>query len=353
MWPESIYRFMKRDGRRLAHNTLEEMRVLAVQRMSEGEHPEAVAASFGMNRSWAYKCRASARGRGRGIRVLRSTKATGRPRKLTPAQERQVLRWVNGKRPDQYGFDFGLWTRQIVQELLLTRFAVRLSLASIGALLARLGLTAQKPLQRAYQRDPEAVARWKSETFPAIAVEARASEAEILFWDESGFRADAVHGKTWAKKGQTPVIDRPGQRQSISAASALSAKGAFWFATYQGALTGELFVDLLKQLMHRRKKPVRLVVDGLPAHKKAIVKDYVASTAGKLTLHFLPGYAPDLNPDELVWSHAKRTGVARSPLRAGEKLQCRIDGQLQAIADDPTLVPSFFQHPSVSYISDS
>jgi len=343
---------MKRDGRTLAHNTLEEMRVLAVQRMNEGEHPAAVAASFGMNRSWAYKCKAAARGGGRGLKALRSTKGTGRPRKLTSAQERQVFRWVNGKRPDQHGFDFGLWTRQIVQELLLSRFEVRLSLASIGALLARLGLTAQKPLQRAYQRDPAAVARWKGEIFPAIATEAQASEAEILFWDESGFRADSVHGKTWAKKGQTPVIDRPGQRQSISAASAVSAKGAFWFATYSGALTGELFVELLKQLMRKRRKPVRLIVDGLPAHKKAIVKEYVASTAGKLTLHFLPGYAPDLNPDELVWSHAKRTGVARSPLKAGEKLQCRVDDQLQAIADDSALVRSFFKHPSFSYISD-
>ena len=352
MRPHCVQWLMKRDGRTLAHNTLEEMRVLAVQRMNEGEHPAAVAASFGMNRSWAYKCKAAARGGGRGLKALRSTKETGRPRKLTSAQERQVFRWVNGKRPDQHGFDFGLWTRQIVQELLLSRFEVRLSLASIGALLARLGLTAQKPLQRAYQRDPAAVARWKGEIFPAIATEAQASEAEILFWDESGFRADSVHGKTWAKKGQTPVIDRPGQRQSISAASAVSAKGAFWFATYSGALTGELFVELLKQLMRKRRKPVRLIVDGLPAHKKAIVKEYVASTAGKLTLHFLPGYAPDLNPDELVWSHAKRTGVARSPLKAGEKLQCRVDDQLQAIADDSALVRSFFKHPSVSYISD-
>ena len=343
---------MKRDGRTLAHNTLEEIRVLAVQRMNEGEHPNAVAASLGMNRSWAYKCRAAAKGRGHGLRALRSTKGTGRPRKLTPTQESQVYRWVNGKRPDQYGFDFGLWTRQIVQELLLTRFGVKLSLASIGALLARLGLTAQKPLERAYQRDPEAVARWKNETFPAIASEARVSGAEILFWDESGFRADAVHGKTWAPRGQTPVIERPGQRQTISAASAVSAKGAFWFATYQGGLTGELFVELLKKMMYRRKKPVRLVVDGLPAHKKANVKEYVASTRGKLTLHFLPGYAPDLNPDELVWSHAKRTGVARSPLRAGEKLQCRVDAQLENIANDSPLVKSFFRHPSVSYISD-
>jgi transposase len=343
---------MKRDGRTLGHDTLEEMRLLAVQRMNEGERAADVAASFGMHRSWAFKCRAAVRGRGKGLRALRSTKGTGRPRKLTPAQEQQVFRWINGKNPQQYGFDFGLWTRQIVQVLVLERFVVRLSLASIGAMLARLGLTAQKPLQRAYQRDPQAIELWQREAYPAIAKRARKEGAEIFFWDESGFRADSVHGKTWAKRGQTPVVNRPGQRQSISAASAVNSKGAFWFQTYQGALTGELFVQLLQKLMHRRRKAVHLVVDGLPAHKKAAVKQYVASTQGKLTLHFLPGYAPDLNPDELVWSHTKRTGVARRPLQKGEKLEERVNEQLQAVADNPSLVRSFFGHPSVAYISD-
>ena len=90
----------------------------------------------------------------------------------------------------------------------------------------------------------------------------------------------------------------------------------------------------------------------MAAHKTAVVKDYVASTQGKLILHFLPGYAPDLNPDELVWSHAKRTGVARSPLKAGEKLQPRIDAQLRAIGENKRLIRSFFRHPDVAYISD-
>jgi len=134
-----------------------------------------------------------------------------------------------------------------------------------------------------------------------------AAAAEIYFWDESGFRADAVHGKTWAERGKTPAVSWPGQRQGISAASAVNAKGAFWFSTYQGGLTGELLVELLKRLMYWHKKPLHLVVDGLPAQKNKVVKDYVASSEGRLTLHFLPGYAPDLNPDELVWSHAKRT----------------------------------------------
>jgi len=102
---------MKRDGRKLAHNTLEEMRVLAVKRMNEGEHPAAVAVSLGLNRSWAYKCRAMTEGQG-GLKALRSSKGTGRPRKLTRTQESQVFGWVNGKRPDEHGFDAGLWTRQ-------------------------------------------------------------------------------------------------------------------------------------------------------------------------------------------------------------------------------------------------
>jgi hypothetical protein len=89
-----------------------------------------------------------------------------------------------------------------------------------------------------------------------------------------------------------------------------------------------------------------------PAHKTALVKAYVASTDGMLTLHFLPGYAPELNPDELVWSHMKRTGVARAPLRRGEKLRDKIEAQLAAIKRTPQLVRSFFQAPTVAYITD-
>jgi transposase len=343
---------MKIDGRQLDRKAQEAIRLMAVERVREGESPSDVIASYGMNRTTIHKWLDRAKGKGAGLRKLKARKGTGRPRKLDAKQERQVFRWVNGKNPNQYGFDFGLWTRRIVCTLIEEKFGIRLSLASVGALLARLNLTAQKPLERAYQRDPKAIERWQRETYPAIAKQAKAQKAEIYFWDESGFRADAVHGKTWAMRGETPVVHRPGQRQSISAASAVNSKGAFWFATYKGGLTGELFVDLLRQLMYRRKKPLHLIVDGLPAHKKTVVKEYVQSLAGKLQLHFLPGYAPDLNPDELVWSHAKRSGVARNPLKAGESMQQRVDEQLEAIKQNPALVRAFFKHPSVAYISD-
>lgn len=263
-----------------------------------------------------------------------------------------MFRWINGKNPRQYGFDFGLWTRQIVRELVARRFGVRLSLASIGAVLARQGLPPQKPFQRAYQRAPVAIARWQRETYPAIVRRAKRAKAEIYFWDASGFRADAVHGTTWGAKGQTPVVAVPGQRQGISAASAVSAQGAFWFATYAGGLTGERFVTLLHRMLRGRRKPLHLILDRLPAHKTRAVTHYVAGLNGKLTLHYLPGYAPDLNPDELVWSYAKRTGTARTPLQKGETLEARVTTQLTEIGHRPALVRSFFQHPSVAYLSD-
>ena len=343
---------MQRDGRSFDHRTLEAIRLMAIERVREGERPSAVIASYGFCRTTIYKWLRAAKAPGVGTRALRSRRGTGRPRSLTRRQERQVFRWVNGRDPRQYGLDFGLWTRMVVAELIEQKFGIRLGQTAVGALLARLGLTPQKPLQRAYQRDPQAVEAWRRERYPAIAQQARADGGEVFFWDESGFRADAVHGRTWGKKGQTPVVERPGQRQTISAASAVNAKGGFWYCTYEGGLTAELFVRLLRQLMRYRVRPVHLVVDGLPAHKTRLVKDYVASTEGRLTLHFLPGYAPDLNPDELVWSYVKRTGVARKPLRKGEKLREKIDAQLAAIKQAPARVRSFSLAPSVAYIID-
>jgi transposase len=343
---------MKRDGRTLDHATLETIRMMAVERVREGEAPSAVIASYGFSRTSIYKWLAAAAKPGLGMRALQARPAPGRPRSLTPRQEQKVFRWINGKDPRQYGLDFGLWTRAVVADLIEQKFDIRLGLTAIGALLAKLDLTPQKPLQRAYQRDPVAIERWRRETYPAIARQAKADGGEVFFWDESGFRADTVHGRTWGVRGRTPVVARPGQRQSISAASAVNAKGGFWYCTYEGGLTAELFIRLLRQMMRRRVKPVHLVVDGLPAHKTKLVKDYVQSTDGRLTLHFLPGYAPELNPDELVWSHVKRTGVARTPLRKGERLRDKIESQLAQIKLTPRLLRSFFQAPSVVYITD-
>ena len=137
---------MQRDGRTLDHGTLETIRLMAVERVREGEAAPAVIASYGFNRTTIYKWLAAAAKPGVGLGALKSRPAPGRPRSLTPRQEQQVFRWINGNDPRQYGLDFGLWTRSVVAELVERKFGIRLGLTAIGELLARLNLTPQMRL---------------------------------------------------------------------------------------------------------------------------------------------------------------------------------------------------------------
>jgi transposase len=116
-------------------------------------------------------------------------------------------------------------------------------------------------------------------------------------------------------------------------------------------MSADLFVAMLQLIMRGRRRPLFLILDR-PAHKAKVVQDYVKGTCGKLKLFFLPCYAPELNPDELVWSHIKRTGTAKRPLTAKELLQDRIETDLFKIQKSPALVRSFFRAPDVAYISD-
>ena len=131
---------MKRDGRSFDHRTLEAIRLMAVERVRGGERPSSVVASFGFHRTTIYKWLKTASKPGVGLKALHATPATGRPRSLTPRQEQQVFRWINGRGPRQYGLDFGLWTRSVVADLIERKFNIRLGVTAVGALLAKLGL---------------------------------------------------------------------------------------------------------------------------------------------------------------------------------------------------------------------
>ncbi len=104
--------------------------------------------------------------------------------------------------------------------------------------------------------------------------------------------------------------------------------------------------------MKGRRERVFLVVDGHPSHKAKLVQSYVQSLAGKLELHFLPPYAPDLNPDEFVWGYAKTNGVSKKPLHQNESLRERVESDLEAIKGNRSLIRSFFCAESVAYVTD-
>ena len=287
-----------------------------------------------------------------GFDALKSSTACGPEPKLNEKQRQKVRGWIVGKDPRQYGFDFGLWTRRIVAELIKEKFDITLELTAVGRLLASLNITPQKPLRRAYERDPEKVEQWVKHDYPKLRKRARKLGATIYFLDEAGFSSEPILGRSYGLKGQTPIVRTTGQRQKVSAISAISAKGGFWCSVYTGMLNAGRFVEFLKDFRKGGRGRVFLVVDGHPSHRAKVVQRYVTGTNGMLELHFLPPYAPDLNPDEFVWQHAKTNGVAKKPLKQNESLKERVKETLAAIKAMPKLIKSFFGAPSVAYAKD-
>lgn len=325
--------------------------MLAVRRVVEdGEAPSDVMKSLGMSRTAIYPW--LQRYEEGGMAALVEKIARGPESLFSEKQRQQVKKWILGKDPRQYGFDFGLWSRRIVQALIQEKMGIECGLTAVGRLLASLDITPQKPLRRAYERDPAAVMLWERESYPELRKRAKRLGARIFFSDEAGFQSDPVLGRTYGLRGQTPVVRTSGQRQSLNVISAINARGEFWAVTYTGKLNAESFVLFLQNFMHSQTGRIFLVVDGHPAHKANAVKSYIRSLKGRLELHFLPPYAPDLNPDEFVWSHMKTNGVSKKPLKTNESLQSRVDHDLNRLKENPALVKSFFGATSVLYAKD-
>jgi len=339
------------DGRKLDHKTLEHIRIQAVRRVIEdGESPSEVIESYGLCRTTIYPWLREFEDKG--LEALVESISEGPEPKMNDKQKKQVQRWILGKDPRQYGFDFGLWSRRIVQQLIQDKMGIELCVTSVGKLLASLNITPQKPLRRAYERDPKAVQFWLDETYPKLKKRAKKLGAKIFFLDEAGFQSDPPLGRTYGLKGETPVVKTSGQRQSINVISAVNARGEFWAATYDGKLNAESFVIFLKDFMKGRRGKVILILDGHPSHTAKLAQRYVESLNGRLELHRLPTYSPDLNPDEFVWSYMKNNGVSKKPLKKNESLRNRIEEDLITITYDKDLVRSFFGARTVAYAAD-
>ena len=173
--------------------------------------------------------------------------------------------------------------------------------------------------------------------------------ADIFWLDEAGVRSDDPLQRTWGKIGQTPVVHTSSKRQSINVITALSNSGGFWYMAYSGRFNGSKFIDCLADFMKRRRRPIVLIVDGHPVHKSGKVQDYIASLGGKITMEFLPPYAPEHNPDEYVFQYMKKQGVTKKPLKKDESLKSRVLTDLQDIKNNKALVKSFFKAAPVTF----
>lgn len=335
------------DGRKLSPKTREEIRIRAVQRVHDGESPETVIKALGFSRAciynWLSKYRAG------GWHGLKDGNRSGRPSKLSGDHLAWIYRTVVDKDPLQLKFSFALWTRAMIGVLIKRQFGIKLSDASVGRLLRQLGLSCQKPLFRAYQKNPETIAQWKQTVFPQIQKRAKKFGATIYFQDESGIRSDFHSGRTWAPKGQTPVIKVTGARFSLNMMAAISPRGEMRFMVIKGGVSSEQICEFLKKLMYRADRPVFLIWDGHPTHRSKKVNDCIASFDGKLEVYTLPSYSPELNPVEQVWNDVKNHGIGRKKVFGPDQMKSIVLGQLRRLQKLTSIVRSFFRHPDCVY----
>ena len=237
----------------------------------------------------------------------------------------------------------------MVQTLIAERYKVKLSHSSVCRLLHQLGLSAQRPLWRAYQQNPEAVKQWLATEYPTIQRRARREGATIFFADEAGVRSDYHSGTTWGQRGRTPVVSSTGARFGVNLISAVSAQGQLRFMLTEGRVTAAVFMDFLKRLLVNAPAPILVVVDGHPTHRAKSVARFVAAQAGKLALFFLPPYSPELNPDEFVWNDLKNHGTGRKLITSLSQLQQTVISHMRQLQKLPDLVHSFFHAPATRY----
>lgn len=335
------------DARKLDHKTLEAIRIRAVEQVQAGNSPEEVIKTLGFSRSCIYEW--LARYRAGGWHALRARPLLGRPRKITGRQMKWIYDAVTLKNPMQYKFAFALWTRGMIRTVIKERFGIHLSLASVGRLLAQLGLTCQKPLMRAFQQNPALVEKWLQEAYPKIRARAKRLGAEIFFGDEAGVRSDFHNGTTWAPKGKTPVVRVTGARFGFNMISAVSPKGQMRFMVVQGKVAAKQFCEFLRRLVFKSERPIFLILDGHPVHRSGKVKKLVKSMKDKLQLFFLPPYSPELNPDEWVWNDLKNNGIGRMAITGPDDMKNKVISHLKFLQRNPVLIRSFFQADTTKY----
>jgi transposase len=336
------------DARRLDHATLEAMRERAVRSIHDGESPEVVARIIGINRSTIYGWLAQYR-RG-GWSALKAKPLFGRPPKLDGKKLKWIYNTVTQKNPMQLKFAFALWTREMVATLIKVKYNISLSPVSVGRLLAQLGITCQRPLHRALERDEALVRQWLKQDYPKIRALAQREKADIYFGDAAHMRSDHHAGRTWGKKGETPVVLSTGARYRMSLISAVTSRGHMRFMIKEtGGVNADVFIEFLRRLLIGSKNRIFIIVDRGPAHVAKKTKAFVASLGGRLRLFYLPPYSPDKNPDELVWKHLKADTVGRTSITSFDDFKDKVRSSMLSLQRSPAKIRAFFQKPSLQY----
>jgi transposase len=204
-------------------------------------------------------------------------------------------------------------------------------------------------MHRATERDPAAIEAWLARAYPAIAARARREKAEIHWADETGLSNQANYGRSFAPKGQTPVIPRPATRFTCSMIASVTNQGKLRFMVYAGALNTKTFLAFLRRLIRDVARKVFVIVDNLRVHRAKVVSAWVADHADRIAVFYLPPYAPEFHSEEHVNNDLKQTLARRATPRDKAAMKAGLTSYMRGLQRRPDKVRAFFQAPDVRY----
>jgi transposase len=342
---------MRKDGDPLL---LEQQRFNAARMADLGIEAKVIAASLGFDdqtiRRWLRDYR-----RG-GMEALKAKLHPGPTPRLGDEQKQELLTLIEHP-PDHYPKEKlagGLWTAAKIATLIKSRFDVKYHPSHVGQMMHDLGYSQQLPAKKPKERDPAKIERWRNEQWPAIVRRAAETDADIVFVDESGFLMNPLRKKMWARRGDTPlVLHRTCNHQKVSVIGGLVAAPSsdrvrLLTQWHPGeSVNQDGVIKFLRRLLKECSGNVIVVWDNLPAHRSHAVKAFCREHH-QLWLERLPGYAPDLNPIELVWCMSKYHRLANHGIAELEQLHEAAQEAVNDVKREQELLKSCFDNAGLA-----
>lgn len=336
---------------------LAEMRIKAVKLVVKGKvKVETVVEIMGIGRSTLYYRIGVYKKKGR--RWLKAKKWVWWRKKkkdnnLTN-KEKEALSVVISWEPRETKnlmLDFGLRTVKYVQHAVKVLFKKEIKRWKARQILIELWYSNQTPLFRAYQQNPQKVEKRLDEELPMILDEAEKEERTVYYWDEAWFKSTNHKGKTRAKKWKTPVVKATWARFWVNAISIISPRWELRFMVYDSSFTSDTLILFLKRLVRWTDKKMSIILDWHPTHKTKKVRAYLESIDHQVKIYILPGYSPELNPDEQVRLHVHNDLKGQIIANKKEQIE-KVRQSLYRQQKQKDKVASYFRHPDVQRKSE-
>jgi len=329
----------------------EQQRFNAVRFYEQGLKPDVIAVGLNVDgqsvRRWIREYQAG------GYDALKAKLHPGPVPRMTDQQKDELITLLE-QMPSAYGLGDELWTTARMAALIKQRFGVSYHPSHVGQMMRDLDYSQQLPHKRPRERDQQKIDCWREVYWPMIVKRARDQRACIVFVDEAGFMMDPLRKRVWAPRGQTPIIEhRTRNHQKVSVIGGLVADPSSsdvdlltqWHVNANVDQHG--VIQFLGSLLKERSGQVIVVWDNLAAHRSLLVKEFLRENP-RLWLENLPGYAPELNPIELVWCMSKYHRMANHTIGDVERLHERAQVAVNHVRQQKELLRSCIAHAGLA-----